>query len=259
MASAYIMDTIRARIHLLTAHEMLINGGEWAVYPLYPAPSSTNDTEEVSYTIVDLYSLPDWSPKFNMFLTTLGDNGNNTFLFDLKHNALPFTPLLVHELHDPPILSEGYGRNTFGAIEPSCACVYNSKIHSAMVFDVTVSSRYHQVDFGCMQMDRLKDLDLQDINYVLVTPYENDEDEDDNDESGDDESGDDKRGVEVLFPRTTVPGVQVKVWNLPMRKQSWLHRIGSECCIFIVFMLLTLTYSVNADYEVMRTFAATTG
>ena len=244
MASAYIMDTIQAQIHLLTAHEMLINGGEWAVHPLHvrlPPPPIANGTEKVHSTICpDLdQALPERSPSelFNRFFVTLGDNGNNTFSFDFKFNKLPFTPLLVHELQDSPILCEGYGRNTFVATDPSCASVYNSKTHSTAVFDATVSTRYHDVDSECMQvMERLKDLDLKDIHYVLVTPYE--------------EQGEERR-VEVVFPRNLAPGTQVKVWHLPMRKQSWLDRIDSECCIFIAFMLLMFMCSVDADYEVM--------
>jgi len=93
-------------------------------------------------------------------------------------------------------------------------------------------------------MERLKDLDLKDIHYVLVTPYE--------------EEGEERR-VEVVFPRDPVPGVQVKVWHLPMRKQSWLDRVDSECCTFIVFMLLTSMGSVGADYELIDIFTAATG
>jgi len=92
----WIMDTIQAQIHLLTAHEMLINGGEWAVHPLHvrlPPPPIANGTEKVHYTICpDLdQALPERSPSelFNRFFVTLGDNGNNTFSFDFKFNKLP--------------------------------------------------------------------------------------------------------------------------------------------------------------------------
>ena len=214
MASDYVIETIRTRIHLLAAHEKLSRGGYWTMNHLLlnPVTTTAEGGEVLAHYTADVAG--------SSSSLSLGDEGNNTFYIGRDSYGKTFTsykPLPVDQIFPweaSAFPREAYSRDSFSA-SPSTVCVYNASTNSAIVFEVTGSLITHNTASDDTELvDMLSRLDLDRIDYVVVTP---------------DSEG--LKQVSFLFPRRadgTYRQVPSQVWHLPMTRQLWIGSMGNS-------------------------------
>ena len=208
ISSDYVIETIRTRVHLLTAHQKLSQGGHWLVNRLLPNPIAG---PAVNYKAENVGSaFLNTAPSSTTTSLILGEEGKNTFyLGPTKAGGLPFKPLPVDEIHSwaKPCLRESYSRATLSTC-PSAACVYNIETKSVVVFDVTPSLAVHHASTELMDMLSMPGLER--VDYVLITPST------------------DAESISVVFPKEAKATAPIRVWHLAMTKQHWISTMGKS-------------------------------